>query len=114
MKIRNGFVSNSSSSSFVIFGKILSSDEFAKRFGFTEDEMEDIHENGVYDYENRLTDCDYQYLSDDDEWIVGRSVGGSKSDIIEDMNIAESALGSGCKLYSGIDTDGEVTELNGV
>jgi len=114
MKIRNGFVSNSSSSSFVIFGKILSSDGLAKKFGFTEDEMNDIDENGLYDYEDRLTDCTYQYLSNDNEWIVGRALGGKKIDIVKDMEIAEKALGDGCKLYSGVDTDGEIVELNGV
>lgn len=33
MKIRNGFVSNSSSSSFIIVGTILSNSELFKRFG---------------------------------------------------------------------------------
>ena len=83
MKIRSGFVSNSSSSSFIIVGISLHEDELARRLGVSveeseeneiengedlfdilEDKLESMHISYDYDYENGefcigdcLSDC---------------------------------------------------------
>jgi hypothetical protein len=108
MKIRNGFVSNSSSSSFVIFGKAYNKESLQKKFNFTSDEMEDIDENGLYDYMDRCDGYDYQYLSHDQEWIIGKTISGIATEVIRSVATAEQALGEGCRVYSGINANGEV------
>ena len=108
MKIRNGFVSNSSSSSFVIFGKILEDEDIERIFKFTPDEMKRVKEYGLYEFENtNLKDVDYVMLSGDREYIIGKNLKGNGQSLIEMIFDAEKILGSGCILYRGIDQDGE-------
>lgn len=111
MKIRNGFVSNSSSSSFVIFGKLVGHDDLKRIFGFTDDEIKDVIENGLYEYEStKLKGLDSVHLRDygDDEYVIGRSLKGNGIKIMEMILDAEMALGGGCILYRGVDQDGNI------
>jgi len=108
MKIRNGFVSNSSSSSFVIFGKILEDDDIERIFKFTPEEMKRVKDYGLYEFENtNLKDVDFVTLSGDRECIIGKNLKGNGADLIEMIFDAERILGGGCILYRGIDQDGE-------
>jgi hypothetical protein len=111
MKIRAGFVSNSSSSSFVIFGKIMGKDELMRVFKFTEDEMRDIEENGLWDYEDKnlkgLNHVSIDY-GVEPEYVIGKSLKGSGAKILEQIFDAELVLGSGCILYRGVDQDGNI------
>lgn len=108
MKIRSGFVSNSSSSSFVIFGKVYDKERLQEKFNFTTEEMENIEENGLYDYIDPSGFC-YEYLNYDCEWIIGHSIAAGKAvDIIRILAKTEQELGEGCRVYSGINQDGNV------
>jgi hypothetical protein len=107
MKLRSGFVSNSSSSSFVIFGKVFTRGAFAKRFKFTKEEMKDIDENGVSDYEKRLGGLEAMPL-DDREWLAGSVLRGNSKEINEITAHMDKIFGDGCKLYAGVDNYGEL------
>lgn len=66
MKIRNGFVSNSSTSSFLIYGTVLSDDDLEKRGIdiYAVDELVDIEAHSPYD----------------DDWFIGVSWSKVKDD----------------------------------
>jgi hypothetical protein len=108
MKIRNGFVSNSSSSSFVIFGKILDDCDLERIFKFTPDDMKRIEEYGLYEFENtNLKDVDFISLSGGEQFIIGKNLKGNATSIIERVFDTEKILGSGCIVYRGVNQDGE-------
>lgn len=54
MKIRNGYVSNSSSSSFVIYGAYFDKDDLKKTDFFKD--VEDIEDMGRYEMEEYITE----------------------------------------------------------
>lgn len=105
MKIRNGFVSNSSSSSFMIFGKIITTDELKRIFNFTDKDVENI-----WDYEGnaKLKYFSCKCVDDGKKWLIGSKLGGNGSSIIGQVFDTEKELSGGCKLYSGMDHDGEL------
>jgi len=110
MKIRNGSVSNSSSSSFVIFGKIFTRGAFAKRCKFTKEEMKDIMENGIADYEDRFGGLDCIQLDEDGrEWLFGETLSGDESQISATMTHMNKLFDGGCRLYAGVDNCGVIS-----
>lgn len=109
MKIRTGFVSNSSSSSFVIFGRIFSVDEISRIFKFTDGEKKHIDEDGLlYDYEGGPKLKHYSCKRVEDKWIIGKRLRGTGLEIIEQIFDIEKDLGA-CTLYTGIDADGDIS-----
>lgn len=108
MKVRIGFVSNSSSSSFVIFGKLIDDESFRQLFEFTDNEMNEIISNGMEDYENHIPEGMSYMRLPDQEWIVGSELNGYAEDLQSSIAFAEQHLGNKCKLYSGIDIDGVI------
>jgi hypothetical protein len=107
MKIRSGFVSNSSSSSFAIFGKIYDKDALIKFLNLSPEEIDDIDENGLYDYVDAHGYA-YECLSDDGEYLIGKQLYGKRENIIGIMTEVEDFFGKDCKLYVGINQDGNV------
>ena len=74
MKTRNGFVSNSSTSSFIIVGTRMEKDEFLNYIG-----IENTEEVNIYDIINE-NDFDGDAVFDDDECIYfGEYIHGSES-----------------------------------
>lgn len=78
MKIRSGFVSNSSSSSFLIYGIRINSPNVLKdKLNFTEEELESINENqyNIIEilYEKDLGGIHYYNAYDGEVHFIGRS-----------------------------------------
>ena len=76
MKIRNGFVSNSSSSSFILRGIEITKADFLEAIGKTEDELNEKY-SGFYDYiESKLKLCTFPNDEDDYDVInIGEDLG---------------------------------------
>jgi hypothetical protein len=91
MKVRNGFVSNSSSSSFVVYGTCLSEEEIRKCFGW-DDDIEEDEEKEFYELLDEKIGEEYTWTSDEDsnEIYVGTR---EKSHLLRwDMRVSKSDL----------------------
>ena len=91
MKIRNGFVSNSSTSSFVLIGTKVTKEEIKKKFG--------NKENKEYSSWEILEETGFEFLSEDE---------------IDNLKDGEFVIGE--TIASGDDTDfsASVTELSDI
>jgi hypothetical protein len=76
MRIRDGFCSNSSSSSFLIYGLFLEEAELADLLGLTEDEES---YNDIYEKLEELN-IDYHYPDGYDGYYVGESLENCRDD----------------------------------
>ncbi len=91
MKIRKGFVSNSSTSSFVLLGVKIDVEKIRKKFK-KEDDPEDIE---IYEL---LEETAYEILSDDDidlnenEHVIGHTIASGDDSDFNGPNISLSDL----------------------
>ena len=70
MKIRNGFVSNSSSSSFIIQKKFLSEHQIEQIYNHIEEWNKFCDENVKFDDEYEITKCEFYKADDSDRWDI--------------------------------------------
>ena len=75
MKIRNGFVSNSSSSSFCIYGICMNQSEMIEKIkdSLTEDQQQELEDDGYYLVELLESKTQLQVYQDEDSIWVGES-----------------------------------------
>jgi len=122
MKVRTGFVSNSSSSSFVIYGRTYKDETLAKALNI---DMEDENIDFVEKLYEVLDNSDFSYHCDNEEnqWYIGQQIlnmnedetlfnfkkrierevtekfGNEKDDSSqEEFNIIDAVIGSGGEL----------------
>ena len=82
MKIRSGFVSNSSSSSFIMYGAIMKENQLSK---FIKEDDDDDFIDRVYNWcnENDL-DCE-TYNEDDNSFIIGKEIQSTYNNSVEEI-----------------------------
>lgn len=95
MKIREGFVSNSSSSSFILRGIKLKSEDIIKTLKITPEELEDVDQDEEYEVfeflSERLEDFDIEvdgnYFGGKDysTLVVGKSIGSLDDGEVEEL-----------------------------
>lgn len=112
MKVRNGFVSNSSSSSFCIYGAYMDIDELVEKLKnsnlLTEDELEEMEEDGYDGLDEVFSDKDLEfYISEDCTWI-----GKSWDSIEDDQTGGEFKKLVQTKLWDLLGTDVECSTHN--
>ncbi len=90
MKIRTGFVSNSSSSSFVLIGKKMSMDELVEKFPGDED--------WVYD---RVEEKGLIYFGEESD-VIGKELARSEDEVMEETELSFSDLEREAKIVAEI------------
>lgn len=87
MKIRTGFVSNSSSSSFIIHRSYLTDEQVKKMKNLYERLSDEELEDGIYDDSGAGIDISKNYV----HW-TGYSTPQEWDDFIESLNLPEDAI----------------------
>jgi len=88
MKKRNGFVSNSSSSSFLIYGIVIEPSELLNALDISKEEFEDKHSGSTYDLLDTIME-DVDGFEWHDPWDDGCFIGASWSSVKDDETGAE-------------------------
>lgn len=108
MKIRQGFVSNSSSSSFCVFGKTLELDGFnkiCKKLKLKEYSDDEVHYcDGFFSEFEKKTGLKCKYGFESEKFYIGRDYGtlNGKETGEEFRKSVVKILGSGCTHFDNI------------
>jgi len=117
MKIRNGFVSNSSSSSFIIRGMKISSDEIIEKFKIPKEDVDECEDDySLFEFlsdkfEGFSVHADGNYFGDQDysTLVIGESLGSLGDGDVTEMK--EYTVEENKKLLSKFEELGFTGEL---